>query len=61
MHYTLGLLLGFIALDHSELAALIHKTKLVGGRRQRVFALSEALAVLNGYADARKSMGIYVW
>lgn len=59
MHYAYGLLLGWSGADYEDLNVLIHRTRLENGKRVRLFSMSQALAVLNGYHDARRSMGIY--
>ena len=59
MCYIFGLLSGFGGMDYEDLNILIHRTKLVNGRRVRLFTMRQALDVLTGFADARKAMGIY--
>ncbi len=60
MHYCYGILAGYSGMDYEDLNVLIHRTKMVNGRRVRLFTMKQALDVLNGYHDARRAMGIYV-
>ena len=59
MYYLHGLLLGFVAADYETVNSLVHETRLIRGKRVRLFSMSQALAVLQGYMDARRYMGIY--
>lgn len=59
MHYIAGLLMGMAGMDYEDMNILLHRAVRVSGKNVRVFSMSEALAILNGYHDARKAMGHY--
>ena len=59
MNYIAGLLIGLAGRDYDDVDKLVHSTRLIAGKRVRVFSMSEALAIINGYHDARRFMGQY--
>lgn len=59
MHYIAGLLLGMAGMDYEDMNVLLHRARHDGTKYVRVFSMSEALAILNGYHDARKALGHY--
>lgn len=59
MHYMAGLLLGMAGMDYEDMNILIHSASRVGDKYVRLFSMSQALDILNGYHDARRIMGSY--